>query len=1404
MNRRLLFLVFPLLVPLVVVGLLLTMTQGASLAQPAEVDMSRGVVDETGWVSVIVELTGRADFTTLPLEKETRHMAVIDRLQQVAQESQADLLLELDALQNAGTVLRYRPFWIVNGVAVTAEQAVIDELATRPGVANIIVDETIEADLPETVPAGASGSRPWGIERVRAPQVWGGLGVDGAGVVVANMDTGVDWLHPDLAANYRGQGTGTHVGHWFDASSNGYGVPTDQEGHGTHVMGTLAGQNGIGVAPGAQWVAVRIFNDDNLATLSGIHAAFEWLLAPAGDPALAPDVVNGSWGNASGSLDFVDDVAALEAAGIVPVFSAGNSGPEGTVGSPGSYADVLTAAASDRRETIAWFSSVGPSPFTDQIKPMIAAPGARVLSAVAGGGYGFKNGTSMAAPHVAGAAALLLSADPTLGRASLTEILTSSVSTANFAEPLPNFVAGWGRLDVYGAVSGVVDTGRVTGVLVGVDGPLVGQVVTITTPLGEALPFVTDELGRYGADLLPGSYGVEAAVFGYAPVQVAGVAIVLGDVTVQDLGLTLLASGTVTGQVQEVGSLVPIEARVHVVGRPITVTASTGAGFELLLPAGAYDLKVTHTGHDVAYVAVVVPADGSVPVTVNLAPRERVLLVDSGHWYYNPQGAYYRASLEDLDYSFDEWRVYRPSDAPTGDDLLDYDRVVWSAPFDAPALINASLAISRFVGLGGDLFISGQNIALYDGFLGNAFWWRNQLQGAAEGQLNPAGTMTVTGQGVFGGLAFTLNGADSAQNQAGFDFVRPLDGSFTEEGLQYADGKGAGLLAGHCAAGPFHIAYLGFGLEGVTDRANRTAVLGRSFDYFATPPRPAGVSLSSDVIDNLVFAGQTVTYTLTIVNEGELVTDTMALEAVGNVWPVSFVTPTLTVGACGTLETQMVIEVPAGLPRDTVHAFDVRVSSLVDPSQMDVVGVVQKTPGRVLLVDDDLFYDQELLYRSALDELGVAYDVWDTDWKGGFDRNPPAGLLSQYDMVLWYTGYDWFRPISTVQADALHDYVAGGGRLFLSSQDFLYYNAKHPLARDFLGVLDYQESITPTVVFGGDNALVGELASQPLTYAPYLNFSDGLVPSPEGEVFVWHNGGGAGGVARTEEGAWRTLFWSVPLEKLPLESHVAAMNGVVGWLSDVGGSSLVSERRVVELGEWDTYTLTVRHEGDGLPGRVAVTNTLPAELRVMVGSITGDGVYDFASHSISWAGDVAHGGTHVITYEALVVGDTRPGMRLDNRAVFYEERHDFHFEQVAPVWVAVPDVVGSVVSVTPLVLRPGRATTVTAVLHNSGAVSGTVSGTVHLPFQLTPLSTTLTSSAGLAVLDGFDVRWVGGLEPGRGVTISLVLTAPFRAMPRWLPVTLVVNDEFTYPLVRQAVVEWVPFTTYYPLIAKQE
>ena len=229
-----------------------------------------------------------------------------------------------------------------------------------------------------------------GDAHTRAPAI------TGAGVKVAVIDTGVNCGHPDLA------------GHCFNGYDfvNNDGIAMDDQGHGTHVAGTIAAtRNGeastvVGVAPGADIYAVKVLDQNGSGFYSDIIAGVEWATQNG------MQVTNNSYGGSSGSATLEAAFRAAAAAGVVSVAAAGNSGTQaGTgdnVGYPGKYSSVIAVAATDINDARASFSSTGPA-------VQIAAPGVNIKSTIMNGGYqGGWNGTSMATPHVAGVAALLV------------------------------------------------------------------------------------------------------------------------------------------------------------------------------------------------------------------------------------------------------------------------------------------------------------------------------------------------------------------------------------------------------------------------------------------------------------------------------------------------------------------------------------------------------------------------------------------------------------------------------------------------------------------------------------------------------------------------------------------------------------------------------------------------------------------------------------------------------------------------------------------------------------------------------------------------------------------------------------------------------------------------------------
>lgn len=400
-------------------------------------------------VSVIVVLDDQIDVGAITAPTRRARLAAVEQaLHTEAAITQVSLVDLLTERQDQGLVGSFTPLWIVNGIAVTADPVVIDELASRAEVRAIQPDRTFEAPASIATTTAAIATPEANVAKINAPALWD-LGFRGQGIVVASMDTGVDATHPDLAGSWRG---GTNS--WYDPNGQ-HATPTDVNGHGTWTMGAMvggdAGGTAIGVAPGASWIAVKIFNDQGVATSTGIHQGFQWLLDPDGNPATpdAPNVVNDSWTMSTGgcALDFQTDLQNLRAAGILPVFAAGNDGPNaGTSASPANNPEAFAVGSVDGTDTIAASSSRGPSACDATTFPELVAPGVGIHTTDLYSSYVDESGTSMAAPQATGALALLLDAFPGLTADRQAAALTNGA--LDLGAPGADDTYGFGRLDV--------------------------------------------------------------------------------------------------------------------------------------------------------------------------------------------------------------------------------------------------------------------------------------------------------------------------------------------------------------------------------------------------------------------------------------------------------------------------------------------------------------------------------------------------------------------------------------------------------------------------------------------------------------------------------------------------------------------------------------------------------------------------------------------------------------------------------------------------------------------------------------------------------------------------------------------------------------------------------------------
>jgi subtilisin family serine protease len=505
-----------------------------------------------------------------------RHETIVRALQ-AATASQRDLLDALEGELRAGRVDGYRSYWIVNAVVVSADEEAVRTLVTRPDVMQI--RENPHPDL--IAPIGTRDATenlrgigvPPGQRAIQTDRVWRELGITGRGRLVANIDTGVDGLHPALQERWRGNNGHPWQECWLDVLGGDTQYPEDSAQHGTHVMGTITGLGAatgdtIGGAWGAQWIACNAIGQGAGGDFDNdILTAFQWLADPDGNPATVsdvPDVVQNSWGvreiwGYPACWDYWWQVIDnCEAAGCCVTWSAGNEGP-GPMSlripaerstTPTNIAAVGAVDATNYGwpYPIADFSSRGPSDCPGAaIKPEIAAPGVDVYSSVPGGNYAQSgwSGTSMAGPHVAGVVALMGEANPDLDVQTIKQIIMDTARDEG--TPGEDNDYGWGLIDAYAAVSqALAGTGVLEGTIVNSsfgNAPIPEARVSLRN---SAAQYPTDANGFYRGHALGGAYMAVATHSSFAP-ESSLVTITAGGTTVQAFALRDVAGPAISG-----------------------------------------------------------------------------------------------------------------------------------------------------------------------------------------------------------------------------------------------------------------------------------------------------------------------------------------------------------------------------------------------------------------------------------------------------------------------------------------------------------------------------------------------------------------------------------------------------------------------------------------------------------------------------------------------------------------------------------------------------------------------------------------------------------------------------------------------------------------------------------------
>nr|WP_305788668.1 S8 family serine peptidase [Actinoplanes lichenis] len=596
---------------------------------------------DDGTTSFWVYLRERADLSAAAkiADDGDRTTRVYEQLTDTAADSQKGLRSLLDSRK-----AKYSTYWIANAVRVTGDRALLDAIAARSDVERI--DPVRTWKVPEPVAkhgAAKAGTAAveWNITDIGATRVWDEFADKGEGIVVANVDTGVDITHPAVKSHYRGlqaDGSVNNNYNFFDPANVCGGTgPCDNHGHGTHTIGTMVGDDGgdnkIGVAPGAKFIAAKGCESGSCSD-SSLLASGQWILAPTDSngqnprPDLRPDVVNNSWGGGRGDLWYQETVEAWAAAGIFPAFANGNTpgtAPCNSASDPGDYPVSYAVGAYGSNHVIGAFSNKGSSSIDNSVKPDISAPGVAVRSSIPGG-YDSWDGTSMATPHVAGAVALIWAAAPSLRgdiaatRALLddTAIDTNDTSCGGTADD--NNIYGEGRLDVYSAVV-AAPRGPVARASGTVTDAGTGQALADVTVTAAGRTVTTGADGKYQLTFEAGTYDVTATKYGYVT-KTTPVTVGEGEVKTVNFALAPAPTVTVSGTVTDgSGHGWPLYAKVEVAGRPGAplLTDPVTGRYSVALPANAsYEITATpvYPGYQPTTVDVIV---GTSAKTANIA-----------------------------------------------------------------------------------------------------------------------------------------------------------------------------------------------------------------------------------------------------------------------------------------------------------------------------------------------------------------------------------------------------------------------------------------------------------------------------------------------------------------------------------------------------------------------------------------------------------------------------------------------------------------------------------------------------------------------------------------------------------------------------------------------------------------
>jgi uncharacterized repeat protein (TIGR01451 family) len=680
------------------------------------------------------------------------------------------------------------------------------------------------------------------------------------------------------------------------------------------------------------------------------------------------------------------------------------------------------------------------------------------------------------------------------------------------------------------------------------------------------------------------------------------------------------------------------------------------------------------------------------------------------------------------------------ADVPLSATLAPYDIVAWSAPLDSPGLIGAGDAISDYLSSGGLLFLSGQDVGFYDGGLAStwASYYYDRLKALALA--DDSESRTLTGAGVFEGIAVSIAGPGGADNQAYPDAIGSAQPDFTADAFRYDNDRLGGMVTGLCL--PYRAVYFGFGFEAIEGAATRRDVMSRALDALTAPRNAAGIALAAPDDVLITQAGSAVPEPIRLRNVGELGgSDQFTLTAQSSGWGVSLTQSTVTLGSCVAATITATVSIPPGTPANVSHAVTVTARSTVSPSLVVSETFVVKSPAIALLVDDDRFYDVETVYQTALISNGISFDRWNVPkaWAGDEPATPPRDRLDWYPFVIWFTGYDWYQPLTANNEATLTHYLDAGGRVLISSQSHLGWSGISDFSHTRLGALDagYVTTTLARSVPGGPFDGLGTLA---LSYT-FPNWSESAAPYPTATVGFVGSHGRPIALARAD-GAGKALFFSFPFEAIQPADRPAVMERAMGYLSWLGGSTASADRAVAAPGSNVSVTVAIRNDGATTLPAASFSASLPSGVSVQSGSA-------------AWSGPLAPGQAVTTTFVAALDSGLAPGSVVTISVAFTDDAHGITFRRLVRIGIQRPDLSASAIAVAANPARSQQIVTWTVVARNTGPVAAplaTITGL--LPIDLPIVSGTLRASTGSAAEVSGTVQWTGAILSGGRITLT--------------------------------------------------